>query len=119
MPHLTVVKPLRKLLFLIILFSRNSSAQPLMQTVADAHKLKDDEQRFINKPLKTLLKEIGPEIRVVLAEGKRAHGALSYFVFWFVDKEEYKKYSCAGKDPPGIRVMIKERFDWDNQKRKQ
>jgi len=85
----------------------------MMRTVSDAQKLKTNEQLFIGKPLKTLLKEIKPEIKMVFVESKRADGALSYIVFRFVDRQTWQKEYGEGKTPLGIRVFIKEHFEWD------
>ena len=50
----------------------------MVQTPNDAHKLKINEQQFIHKPLKNLLKEIKPEIKTVL----RTIDNASYFVLF-------------------------------------
>ena len=104
------------ILFLLITAAYNCRSQQLIQVVKDAYKLKENGQLFIDKPLKNLLNEIVPEIKMVFAEGNRAHSALSYFIFRFVDLEGYKKYNCAGKKPLGIRVMIKEPFEWNKSR---
>lgn len=56
----------------------------MVQTPNDAHKLKINEQKFIHKPLKNLLKEIKPEIKTVL----RTIDNASYFVFYFMIRDE-------------------------------
>jgi hypothetical protein len=100
------------LIFLVVV-NYSCHAPRIMQTVNDAQKLQANEQLFIDRPLKTLLKEIGPEIKLVSVEGKRADGAISYIIFKFTDWEERKKYNLAGKTPLTIIVRIKERFEWN------
>ena len=68
---------------------------------------------FLDKPLSALLKEIGPEIATVFAESRRAHKALSYFVFKFITREEQARYNLAGKRSLSILVFVIENFDWD------
>ena len=66
------------ILFLLINYS--CKAQQLVQTPNDAYKLKTNEQQFLNKPLKNLLKEIKPEIKFVLGTVDYP----SYFSFRFI-----------------------------------
>jgi hypothetical protein len=49
--------------FAILLFYNSSIAQQLVQNTSQVYLLKDNEELFINKPLKNLLKEIKPEIK--------------------------------------------------------
>jgi hypothetical protein len=85
----------------------------IMKQQKDAEKLEDKKELFIGKPLKKLLKEIGPEIKLVFASGDRTNEAASYMIFRFVDREGEKPYNKARKMPIGVRVMIKEKFEWD------
>jgi len=84
----------------------------MVQTTTDAYKLKINEQQFINKPLKDLLKEIKPEI-------KTAYGTLgdpSYFSFRFIDPEEIKRRPIENNSL-GLYIYVKEPIDWDFTKR--
>lgn len=63
------------------LLSGYHSYAQLLQTHNDARKLKDNDSLFIGKPLKTLLKEIGPTIKTVFTESHRAHKSLSIIIF--------------------------------------
>jgi hypothetical protein len=87
-----------------------------MTTVKDALKIKENDSLFIDKPLRKVLNEIVPEIKLVFAESNRAHNALSYFIFKFVSREEYNKYIAANKRPVTILVYVKENFDWNKSK---
>lgn len=102
-----------KLLALILFFINSScQAQQLVQVPNDAYKLKTNEQNFINKPLKDLLKEIKPEIKFVLG----TPDSPSYITFRFISREELiKKPSNSGT--LGIHVYIKEPLDWNFDKR--
>lgn len=111
------MKPLLNtiLLFFLLTVANNVSAQKLILNPSDAYKLKDDTS-FLNKPLKSLLKEFGLPVTFVFANEKRDHGALAYIVFKFANLSELETLRCAGKTPLGIRVFFKEYFDWEKQR---
>lgn len=100
-------------IFAILLFVINTSckAQQMVQTSAEAYKIKANEQQFINKPLKDLLKEIKPEIKLVTGTVDYP----PYFSFYFITREE------LSKKPDGstmrLYVYIKEPLDWNFDKR--
>jgi hypothetical protein len=104
---------INKIIALLFILSNNScKAQQMVQTTTDAYKLKINEQQFINKPLKDLLKEIKPEI-------KTAYGTLgdpSYFSFRFIDPEEIKRRPIENNSL-GLYIYVKEPIDWDFTKR--
>jgi len=103
---------LKILAILFLLINYSCKAQQMVQTPNDAHKLKTNEQQFINKPLKDLLKEIKPEI-------KTAYGTLgdpSYFSFRFIDSEEIKRRPIENNSL-GLYIYVKEPIDWDFTKR--
>ena len=52
-----------KIFALILLLLNCSCKAQMVQTTKDVYLLKTNEQQFINKPLKDLLKEIKPEIK--------------------------------------------------------
>lgn len=104
---------LKILAILFLLINYSCKAQQMVQTPNDAHKLKTNEQQFIDKPLKDLLKEIKPEI-------KTAYGTLgdpSYFSFRFIDVVEFNSGRAIGKNHLGLYVYVKEPLDWDFTKR--
>jgi hypothetical protein len=99
------------LLFLLI--SNNCKAQQMVQTTKDVYKLKTNEQLFINKPLKNLLKELRPEI-------KTANGLIdnpSYFSFRFKTLEQRKRGKGSWEDSVSLYVYVKESLDWSWEKR--
>jgi len=99
------------LLFLLTHYS--CMAQQLVQKPIDVYKLKENEQQFINKPLKNLLKEVKPEIKMV-------DGTLNspdYFTFKFVNHDEYLKGKKQEKKYISIYVYVKEPINWKNENR--
>jgi hypothetical protein len=106
--------------FMPALFFINSScsAQKLMRTVEDAPKIKENKARFIGKSLKTLLKEIGPEIKMVSANPSKSNATrLGYFIFRFVEPKKNDSLVSKNKFPLRITVFVKEPFEWDLNKR--
>lgn len=104
-----LIKPL---VLLLILIHYNCKAQQMVQTTEDAYKLKENEQQFLNKPLKNLLKEIKPEI-------KTAFGTIdnpSYFSFKFFTPEELNK-KIVGRKHVSLYVYVKEPLNWNFDKR--
>jgi hypothetical protein len=102
----------KTLAVLFLLVHSSCKAQQMVQTPNDAHKLKINEQQFLNKPLKHLLTEIKPEI-------KTASGTLdfpSYFSFRFIDSEEIKRRPLENNSL-GLYVYVKEPIEWDFDKR--
>lgn len=107
-------KLIKLLPFFMLLIINNSYSQQIMKTVNDADKIKSNEQLFVNKPLKTLLKEIGPEIKMVTANpSKSSNSRLGYFTFRFVGTEKYDSCRQKNKYPKQITIFVKEPFDWD------
>ena len=93
-------------------------AQPLVNMVEDAFKIKDNEQLFINRPLKELLKEIKPPIKRVMGNPRKYnHEGWGYFVFNFVDEGQCNLIRSIQKIPVTVVVYVNEFFDWDFQKR--
>ncbi|SHF98155.1 hypothetical protein SAMN05444396_103238 [Flavobacterium segetis] len=103
---------IKTLAILFLLVHSSCKAQQMVQTPNDAHKLKINEQQFLNKPLKYLLNEIKPEI-------KTAFGTLdfpSYFSFRFIDSEEIRRRPVENNSL-GLYVYVKEPIEWDFDKR--
>ena len=91
------------LVSLVFLINSSCKAQQLVQTTADVPKLKTNEQQFINKPLKKLLDEIKPEIKIAYGN----IGDPSYFSFRFIDPEEIKRRPLGSS--LGLYVYVKDR----------
>ena len=97
---------------LFLLLSYGCKAQQMVQTPNESYKLKENEQQFLNKPLKNLLKEIKPKIKFVLGTVDYP----SYFSFRFITREELSRKSIDDKIL-GLYVYVKEPLDWDFDKR--
>lgn len=107
-------------IFTILLFIANHGchAQQLVKTPGDAYKIKENEQKFINKPLKTLLKEIKPEIKMAAGNhGINGHFDGGYFTFKFVTFDKSHRSEAKDETPVTIVVYVIENFEWDYQKR--
>lgn len=94
-------------LALLLLINISCKAQQMVLTPLDAYKLKTHEQQFVNKPLKDLLKEIKPEIKLVLGTVDYP----SYFVFRFISREELNKKPSGG-NTIALYIYVKEPLDW-------
>ncbi|AYN05054.1 hypothetical protein [Flavobacterium sp. 140616W15] len=100
---------------LFLLINTNCKAQQMVQTTKDVSKLKTNEQQFINKPLKNLLKEIKPEIKIGYGSNDEGH---SYFSFRFTTFEQREKKQGSKEDRVSLYVYVKEGpIDWDFDKR--
>lgn len=118
--HLSARKGVLTIIILFIVMALACRTPHLMQTEFDGHLLKANESVYTDKPLKTLLKDIKPPIKMVWAFGERqAHGAPSYFVFWFHNIEEITEWRKLGKMPPRLRVYVKEPFEWHTESKTQ
>jgi hypothetical protein len=104
---------IKTLSILFLLLSYGCKAQQMVQTPNEAYKLKENEQQFLNKSLKNLLKEIKPEIKNVSGNIDTP----SFFVYRFVDNEEFNKGIAIGKKPLILCVYVKEPLDWNFDKR--
>ena len=98
-PHLFIMRSIVKYYFLLLLIIATyySSAQQLMKTVYDVQKLKTNEDCFIGNPLKNLLNEIGPEIKMVFVDTFDQRVGHSLLIFKFVNRQEQGNYNLAGK----------------------
>ena len=87
-------------------------SQQLVKKQADARLIVEQKDRFINKPLKDLLKEIKPEIKYAFGYDAGDHGMPAYFRFMFVTKEQNKALVDKKQYPIVIYVYVKENIDW-------
>jgi len=103
-------------IFAVLLFIINSSckAQQMVQTPADAYKLKTNEHQFINKPLKDLLKEIKPEIKTADATNDNP---IYYFSFKFRTLEQRRKNEGNKGDRVSLYVYVKTPINWKYEER--
>lgn len=99
---------------LFLLLSYGCKAQQMVQIPNEVYKLKENEKQFLNKPLKNILKEIKPDIKI-------AFGTLdtpSYFVFRFINIQELNNGGAIGQNNLSLIVYVKEPIEeWSNGKR--
>jgi hypothetical protein len=86
-----------------------SSSQQMMCTLAGAYKLQKNKNQFIGKPFKELLKEMGPEIKMVVVESERSN----FIMLHFYDFQDRKAFDKEGIIPLRITVYLKEKIEWD------
>ena len=82
----------------------NVHSQQLVLNVDYIYRIKDNEAQFINKPLKDLLKEIKPEIKVAFA-----YNDPSFFEFRFITREQRIKNEG---NKLSLFVDVKDAINW-------
>lgn len=97
---------------LTICIASSSFSQQLVKKQEDARLIIQQKERFINKPLKDLLKEIKPEIKTAFGYDAGASGRPAYFRFKFVTKEQSDSLRVKNLSPIVIYVYVKENIDW-------
>ena len=108
-------KTLKIIVALLFMTTYSCKAQQMVQTTADVQKLKTNEQQFINKPLKYLLKELKPEIKTAWVTNEEGY---SYFSFRFITLEKQRKGLESREDKVSLHVYVKEQIvDLDFEKR--
>jgi hypothetical protein len=107
-------KILKILAILFLLLNYSCKAQQLVQTPSAVYLLKTNEQQFINKPLKNLLKEIKPGIKNAGASNDEGH---QYFSFRFRTLEQLKKNEGSYEDKVSLYVYVKESIAWKWEQR--
>lgn len=86
------------------IFCSCKAQQKIMRTVEDAPKLMENKSKFIDKPLSTLLEEVGPRIITVFGEPNGGMTTSTYFLFYFVNRQQYNEMTKRGESPLSIRV---------------
>ena len=108
--YFQLMKILFKILlsFFLVVTVISCKAQ-LVQTTNDVKKLIENKTVFIGKPLKVLLKEVKPEIKMAI--GMPGGGTSpNYFRFLFVNYKSYLTYKNENKTPLTVKVFLKEPF---------
>lgn len=85
----------------------------MVQTTSEMKELKVNESKFVNKPLKYLLKEIGPQIKTGIAQNVDQF----FFSFRFTTLEQQKLNQRSLDDRVSLYVYVNERIDWQWEKR--
>jgi len=99
------------IIILTLLGSSTCLAQELVKKQSDLRLLIDQRERFINKPLKDLLKEIKPPIKY--AFGTDYTDIPAYFTFKFVTSQQTDSLRKRGLEPITIYIYVKEEnIDW-------
>lgn len=103
------------LLSLTAFFLINSSchSQYLVRNQQEAYKIKQNEMRFINKPLDSLLAAIRPPIKMARAEMTANSPASGYFVFTFSTPAERQKILSKNYSEVKVVAYLKEPFKWE------
>ena len=104
---------LKTFAILFILLNYSCKAQQMVQTTKDVYLLKTNEQQFINRPLKDLLKEIKPEIKTADATNDNPY----YFSFKFRTLEDRKLNKGSKDDSVSLYVYVKTPIDWKYDER--
>lgn len=87
-------------------------SQQLVQNIDDINKLKENEAIFINKPLKDLLKEIKPEIKIAFPNNEPPS-----FIFMFLTSEQFRKDEGTTAENVALFVYVNEFIDWNWENR--
>jgi hypothetical protein len=100
-------------IFLILAFiiPHTIFSQQLVQNIHELHKLKENEQQFINKPLRNLLQELKPEIKTVVENNSNPY----YFNFRFTTVEQQQRNEGNIDDRVSLYVYVKDSFNWDER----
>ncbi|MCC9065010.1 hypothetical protein ACHRV1_16880 [Flavobacterium aquidurense] len=101
------------ILFLIATVLYSCKGVPMVQTTREMKELKVNESKFVNKPLKYLLKEIGPQIKTGIGQNEDQF----FFSFRFTTLEQQKLNQGSLDDRVSLYVYVKERIDWQWEKR--
>jgi hypothetical protein len=97
----------------LITITTSCKAQQMVQTTSDLYKLKSNEQQFINKPLKYLLSEIKPNIKIGVGNNEEGY---QFFSFRFISLDEIKQ-KANGRKLISLYAYVKEPIDWDFESR--
>lgn len=100
-----------------MLINSSCHAQYLMRSQQEAYKIQENNERFINKPLDSLLAVIKPQIKLARAEMTSNSPASGYIVFTFTSfsDSELKRRVDKNYSPVKIVVYLKEPFEWESK----
>lgn len=85
-----------------------------MRSQQEAYKIQENERRFINKPLDSLIAAIKPTIKMARAEMTFNSPASGYFVFTFTSFSDSEMKRTVNKNYSAVKVVVylKEPFEW-------
>ena len=110
--------PLRIILQIILISIASCQAPKLVGNIQEAKKLEVNKEKFIGRPLKELLSEIEPKIKLVFGNPENKTGHVSggtSMSFYFVEKTEAKKIDGSGGTP--IHITIQFELEPSNKRR--
>ena len=96
----------------LLLYCWKVNSQQLVQNIGDIQKLKENEAAFINKPLKDLLKEIKPEIKIAFPSNEPQS-----FDFRFLSADQIRKNEGTTAENAALFVDVKNFIDWNWENR--
>ncbi|MFH7016861.1 hypothetical protein [Flavobacterium sp. FlaQc-47] len=102
------MKTIKILLAILFFFAQIGYSQQLVQNLNDMYRLKEYEAIFVNKPLKDLIKEIKPEIKIAFPYSHDPS-----FDFRFVTHEQLRKRQGTIAENVALFVDVKETIDWN------
>lgn len=91
----------------IMLLAHTAYSQQLVQNINDIYRLKDNEVQFINRPLKDLLKEIRPEIKIAFP-----YDNPTFFDFRFITSEQLQRDEGTVNENVALFVYVKDFINW-------
>lgn len=94
---------------LYLLLQNGTHAQQMVQNINDINVLKDNEQQLINQPLKNLLKELKPEIKIAFA-----YNDPPLFEFRFITSDQRRKKEG---NRLSLFVYVQDVIDWKWEER--
>ncbi|MFH7016860.1 hypothetical protein [Flavobacterium sp. FlaQc-47] len=97
-----------KTLLAIFVFAQIGYSQQLVQNINDIYRLKEYEAIFVNKPLKDLIKEIKPEIKIAFPNNQNPS-----FDFRFVTHEQLRKDEGTIAENVSLFVGVNDFIDWN------
>lgn len=104
---------LKTFTLLLLVINNSGRAQQMVQTTKDVYQLKINEEQFVNKPLKNVLKELKPTIKAVYAINDNPF----FFAFRFRTTEQQQKNEGSLEDRVSLYVYVKDPIDWQFENR--
>lgn len=81
--------------------------QKLMQKLEDAKKLQQQQEKFVNKPLKNLLAQISPEIKSTIGDVECINKKkMNTIIFYFEERKDFLRRKQKSENPTRIMVYL-------------
>lgn len=109
-------KCIQFILFQLLMMHVN--AQIKIEKLADLPKIMNDTAYYEGYPLSKLLNNIEPNIlKVKAASSYNNNVNMNFFIFHFISDSVYKSKVSNNLNPIGLKVEVKEIFEWDIRER--